>query len=155
MIVCVYSQSTTNTTTVTTQNTSISWNTTRVLLGKVTQVQSNMIFVGWVSMMCHLELFHSTCMTAQTQTFLLPWGNINTLRGKTSAAWLSESFWAFFWRGAGIPLSLNLALCVDFTQAAVAAASKQSRGGYEESDTKGGKRERMPRSTEAFSENKK
>lgn len=58
----------------------------------------------------------------------------------------------FLWGGGESPLGLNLAPCVDFAQAAV-SASKQSRGGYEEFDTKGGK-ERMPRSTESLSEKK-
>lgn len=90
-------------------------------------------------------------------------GEYKHLKRKNKCSLTVRKFLGFFgegWGGGvgggrGIPLSLNLALCVDFTQAAVAAASKQSRGGYEESDTKGGKRERMPRSTEAFSENKK
>lgn len=85
------------------------------------------------------NIFYNMWLSAQTGIFPLPWGNINTLRGKTSLAWLSESF-SEGWGGGVGPLGLNLALCVDFAQAAVSAASKQSRGGYEEFDTKEGRR---------------
>lgn len=121
---------------------------TRVLLGRVTQAQSNVIFVGYYQ---H-DVSSLTLVTARADRNI-PFapGEYKHLKRKTSAAWLSESL---FRLGGGSPLGLNLALGVDFAQAAVSAASKRSRGGYEEFDTKGGK-ERMPRSAEAFSGKRK
>lgn len=82
----------------------------------------------------------------QTGIFPLPPGEYKHLKRKNKC---SLTVRKSFFLGGG-PLGLNLALCVDFAQAAVSATSKSSRGGYEEFDTKGEK-ERMPSSTEAFS----